>query len=219
MSIVSLRSLYWRGIREPTARSAASRPTSVWQQKVKSGRSIDCHFRKMTWPWNARGCSGLRQWAQKGEWSSWKQQDHPSEAESRPTGHGIHRFITAFTRARRLNPIYSYILIPYLFMTNFNITLPPVPDLWSNLVVSGLKTKFFCAFLISPMHDTCPAHLLLLDFITIMHTFFLFSLLCYPVYNELHRAQSSLKMWQYLSHYGTWQFIGPFRTPSFRVVS
>ena len=88
-----------------------------------------------------------------------------------PAFHGTRRFITALTSVRHLSlswasPIQSiyphpnswrYILI---LSTHLHLGLP------SGLLPSGFPTKTLYTLLSFPTRATCPAHLVLLDFIT-----------------------------------------------------
>jgi hypothetical protein len=48
---------------------------------------------------------------------------------------------------------------------HFNIINPPTSYLLSGLFPSRFPTNILHAFLFSPIHATCPAHLILLDLI------------------------------------------------------
>ena len=88
-----------------------------------------------------------------------------------PAFHGTRRFITALTFVRHLSlswdsPIQS--IYPHstswrsilILSTHLRLGLP------SGLVPSGFPTKTLYTTLSSPIRATCPAHLILLDFIT-----------------------------------------------------
>jgi len=88
-----------------------------------------------------------------------------------PAFHGTRRFITALTSFRHLSlswasPIQS--ICPHstswrsilILSTHLRIGLP------SGLFPSGFPTKILYTPLSSPIRATCPAHLILLDFIT-----------------------------------------------------
>jgi len=51
------------------------------------------------------------------------------------------------------------------FKIHFNITLPPIPGSSSGFSPLGFPTKTLHAPLLSPIHATCPTHLILLDLI------------------------------------------------------
>ena len=88
-----------------------------------------------------------------------------------PAFHGTRRFITALTSVRHLSlswasPIQSTCPHPtpwrsiLILSTHLRLGLP------SDLFPSGFLTKTLYTPLSSPIRATCPAHLILLDFIT-----------------------------------------------------
>ena len=88
-----------------------------------------------------------------------------------PAFHGTRRFITALTSVRHLslswaNPIQSIYPHPtswrsiLILSTHLRLGLP------SGLFLSGFPSKNLYTPLSSPIRPTCPAHLILLDFIT-----------------------------------------------------
>ena len=89
-----------------------------------------------------------------------------------PAFHGTRRFITALTRVRQLSlswarPIQSIYPHPtswrsvLILSTHLRLGLPS--GLW---VPTGFPTKTLYTPLSSPICATCPAHLIILDFIT-----------------------------------------------------
>jgi len=88
-----------------------------------------------------------------------------------PTFYGTRSFIAAFTSARHLSLSWASLIQ----------SIPPHPTSWrfililsshlhlglpSGLFPSGFPTKNLYTPLPSPIHATCPGHLILLDFIT-----------------------------------------------------
>ena len=95
----------------------------------------------------------------------------PQLVKNFPAFYGTRRFVTAFTSAHHLSLSWASLIQ----------SMPPYPTSWrsirilsshlclglpSGLVPSGFPTKTLYAPLLSPIHATCPAHLILLSFIT-----------------------------------------------------
>ena len=88
-----------------------------------------------------------------------------------PEFHGIRRFITALTRVRHLSlswasPIQSIYAHPTTWRSILIFSIHLRLGLLSGLLPSGFPSKTLYAPLSSPIRTTCPAHLILLDFIT-----------------------------------------------------
>ena len=85
-----------------------------------------------------------------------------------PAFHGTRRFITALTSIRHLSlswasPIWSI----YPHPTSWRSVLILSTHLRLGLLPSSFPTKTLYTPLSSPIRTTCPAHLILLDFITL----------------------------------------------------
>ena len=88
-----------------------------------------------------------------------------------PAFHGIRRFITALTSVRHLSlswarPIQSIYPHPTFWRSILILSTHLCLGLHSGLFPSGFHTKTLYTHLSSPICATCPAHLILLNFIT-----------------------------------------------------
>ena len=111
-----------------------------------------------------------------------------------PAFHGTRRFITALTNVRHLSlswvsPIQSIYPHPtswrsvLIWSTHLRLGLP------RGLFPSGFPTKTLYTPLSSPIRATCPAHLILIDFITrtiLGEEYKSFSSVLYIHYIEVH---------------------------------
>ena len=84
-----------------------------------------------------------------------------------PTFYGTRRFITTFTSARHLSLSWATSILPCLpfqfLKFHHNSILPSIPGVFQDI---SYCTKNMYACRLSPIHATCPAHLILLNFIT-----------------------------------------------------
>ena len=88
-----------------------------------------------------------------------------------PAFHGTRRFITALTSIQHLSlswpsPIQSIYPHPTSWRSILIVSTHLCLGLPSGLFPSGFHTKTLYTPLSSPIHAICPAHLILLDFIT-----------------------------------------------------
>ena len=101
---------------------------------------------------------------------SWEANWFPASQEI-PTFHGTWKFITALTSVRHLSlswasPIQSIYPHPTSWRSILILFTLLCLDLPGGLLPSGFPTKTLYTLLSSTIRVTCPAHLILLDFIT-----------------------------------------------------
>ena len=88
-----------------------------------------------------------------------------------PAFHGTRKFITALTSVRHLSlswasPIQSIYLLPNSWRFILILSIHLCLGLPTGLLLSGFSSKTLYTPLSSTIRATCPAHLILLDFIT-----------------------------------------------------
>jgi len=88
-----------------------------------------------------------------------------------PAFYGTQKFITTFTSVRHLSLTLSQLdpvhkPISHFLKINLNIILPSIPGSSNWVFPSGFPTKNLYTHLLSSIRATCPAHLILHDFIT-----------------------------------------------------
>jgi hypothetical protein len=122
-----------------------------------------------------------------------------------PAFYGTRMFITASTCARHLSPswassIQSIPTHPTSWRSILKLSSHLRLGLLSGLFRSGFLTKTLYTPFHSPTRATCPAHLILLDFIT------------RTILGEDYRTWSSI-LWSYLHFLVTSYLLGPKGSP------
>jgi hypothetical protein len=107
---------------------------------------------------------------------SWVPLERPQVVQpldSFPAFYGTRRFITAFTKALHLylswaRPIQSTTLNHIYKRSILMLSIRLCLGLPSGLLPSGFRTNNLYTFFFSPIRATCPAYLILLDFIILI---------------------------------------------------
>jgi len=109
--------------------------------------------------------------AQQTAFSKWEKVNGSQLVKNFPAIYGTRKFIAAFTSARNLSLSWTSSIqsihphpTPWrsILIVSFHLCL----SLPNGLILSGFPTKSLYTPLLPPTCATCPAHLILLDFIT-----------------------------------------------------
>jgi hypothetical protein len=89
-------------------------------------------------------------------------QELPSKLWNSKVHHRVHKSPPPFPILNQIDPVHtipSYLRSILIFYTNLRLGLP------SGFFLSGFPTNILFAFIFSPILATCPAHLILLEFV------------------------------------------------------